>query len=60
MIHAYDEIYLERARFVMANMFDYAVHVLESITRASKTARDFLRIFWFLIYAQGLKEARRL
>ena len=28
MIHAYDEIYLERARFVMANMFDYAVHVL--------------------------------
>ena len=28
MIHAYDEIYLERARMVMAHMLDYAVHVL--------------------------------
>lgn len=28
MIHAYDEIYLERARTVMAHMLDYAVHVL--------------------------------
>lgn len=28
MIHAYDEIYLERARSVMAHMFDYAVHGL--------------------------------
>ena len=28
MIHAYDELYLERARSVMAHMLDYAVHGL--------------------------------
>lgn len=28
MIHAYDELYLERARSVMAHMLDYAVHVM--------------------------------
>lgn len=28
MIHAYDELYLERARGVMAHMLDYAVHGL--------------------------------
>ena len=28
MIHAYDELYLERARNVMAHMLDYAVHEL--------------------------------
>ena len=28
MIHAYDEVYLDRAREVMACMLDYAVHVL--------------------------------
>lgn len=28
MIHAYDEIYLERARGIMAHMLDYAVHGL--------------------------------
>ena len=26
MIHAYDELYLERARYVMAHMLDFAVH----------------------------------
>ncbi len=29
MIHAYDEIYLESARNILANMFDYGVHGLD-------------------------------
>lgn len=39
MIHAYNEVYLERARSVMAHMFDYAVHGL------GYNISDFFEIF---------------
>lgn len=39
MIHAYDELYLERARAVMAHMLDYAVHGL------GYTLEEFFELF---------------
>ena len=39
MIHAYDELYLERARSVMAHMLDYAVHGL------GYELEDFFKLF---------------
>lgn len=39
MIHAYDELYLERARSVMAHMFNYAVYVL------GYDLKEFLSLF---------------
>ena len=39
MIHAYSELYLERAKSVMAHMFDYAVHGLKI------SINDFFELF---------------
>ena len=39
MIHAYSELYLERAKSVMAHMFDYAVHGLKI------NINDFFELF---------------
>lgn len=39
MIHAYDELYLERARSVMAHMLDYAIHGL------GYELKDFFQMF---------------